>query len=86
MKRKLGSVIRAIFSIFIIIAILGGGVVFVMFIVALVIGGDIGASIAINAKDTVMPYFIRSASIAVLAGLIFSYGTGRHSLSLGEEE
>lgn len=84
MKEKLQSVISAVFSLFIIIAILGGGIVFCMFVIALIIGGDVGASLASNASKVVMPYFIRSASIAVLAGLVSFYITKEHALSLEE--
>jgi hypothetical protein len=76
------KILKGVFSLFIIIAILGGGIVFIMFVTALIIGGETGTIIATNAKDIVMPYFIRSATIGILAGLIFSYITKNHSLSL----
>lgn len=82
MKKKFGNVLKGIFSFFLMIAMLGGGLVFVMFLVALILGGDSGASIALSARNVVMPYFIRSASIAVLAGLVFSYLKDQHGLSL----
>lgn len=74
--------LKTVFSILIMIAMLGGGLVFLMFLLALLLGGDLGATIAVNARSLVMPYFIRLASIAVLSGLIVSYMTDRHGLSL----
>lgn len=85
MKAKIHDIISAIFSLFIVIAIFGGGLVFAMFIVAIIIGGETGQQIAIVAKDIVMPYFIRSASIGVLAGLISFYISGKHSLSFHKD-
>lgn len=82
MKEKLDNVLKRIFSFFLIVAILGGGIIFIMFLVALIIGGDLGASIAVSARETIMPYLIRSASISVLVGLISLYITGKHVLSL----
>ena len=82
MKEKIDRVLRRLFSLFLVIAMLGGGIIFLMFLVALIVGGNLGASIAISAKETIMPYFIRSASISVLVGLISLYITGKHGLSL----
>lgn len=85
MKEKIHNTISSVFSFFIIIAIFGGGLVFAMFIVAIVMGGETGQQIALNAKNIVMPYFIRSASIGVLAGLISFYISGNHSLSFDKD-
>lgn len=86
MRDKLDKILKAIFSIFLIIAILGGGVVFAMFVIALIIGGEMATNLATSAQKAVMPYFIKSAAIAVLAGLISLYNSQTHTLSLKEEE
>jgi hypothetical protein len=39
MREKLQNIVSAVFSVFTLIAILGGGVVFLMFVLSLVIGG-----------------------------------------------
>lgn len=85
MKEKRGKIIESIFSIALVIAITGGGVIFCMFMIALVIGGSTAESIATSASKIVMPYFIRSASIAVLCGLISFYISGNHTLSLDDK-
>ncbi|SCZ79921.1 hypothetical protein [Acidaminobacter hydrogenoformans] len=82
MKKRIEDVVSAIFSIFILIAILGGGIVFLMFAAALIVGGEMGSSIAVSAKSVVMPYFIRAATIGTLAGLVSFYLTGLHALSI----
>lgn len=86
MKEKFGKIIESVFSITLMIAIIGGGVIFCMFIIALIMGGTAGESLATNASKVVMPYFIRLASIAVLCGLISFYIKGKHTLSLNDEE
>lgn len=82
MKKRMEDVVSAIFSLFILIAILGGGIVFLMFAGALIVGGEVGNSIAVSAKSMVMPYFIRAATIGTLAGLVSFYLTGMHALSI----
>lgn len=82
MKNKIENLLETVFSISLMIAIFGGGIVFLMFIAALIIGGDSGGSLAVNASKSIMPYFIRLAAIAVLSGLIKIYIRGEHELSL----
>ncbi|WFA08099.1 hypothetical protein [Tissierella sp. Yu-01] len=84
MKEKSGNILNSIFSILILTAVLGGGIVFAMFILALIIGGNAGEILAVNAKDIVMPIFIRAAALAILSGLISSYIVGDHSLSIDD--
>lgn len=84
MKKKILEIIKSLFSISLILAILGGGVIFLMFIIALIIGGSQGEYIAVNASDLIMPYFIKLAALAVLSGLLSIYIDGKHSLTLKE--
>lgn len=86
MKENINKFLETIFSIFLIIAILGGGIIFLMFIGALIIGGGTGEVLATKASKEIMPYFIRSASIAITAGLLSFYISGDHTLSLKEEK
>ena len=85
MKDKLHNSASVVFSLFTITAIFGGGLIFAMFVGAIIIGGETGQMIATSAKNTVMPFFIRSASIGVFAGLISFYISGEHSLSLDKD-
>lgn len=82
MKKKIEYIIESVFSLSLIIAILGGGIIFLMFIVALIMGGSTGEMIAVNASEKVMPYFIRAASISILAGLIYVYMNKQHALTM----
>ena len=84
MKEKSGNILNSIFSILILIAVLGGGIVFAMFVLALIVGGNAGEILAVKAKDILMPIFIRAAALAILSGLISSYIVGDHSLSIDD--
>lgn len=83
--QSLNEFLKTIFSIFLLIAITGGAIVFFMFVIALIAGGSTGANLATSASGTVMPYFIKSAAIAMFAGLFSLYVSKSHQLSLGEE-
>ncbi len=82
MKNNFENLLSSLFSFFILIAILGGGIIFLLFLVALLLGGETGANLAISTSTTIMPYFIKSATIAVLAGLVSMYARGMHTLTL----
>ena len=84
MRESIQKFVKNVFSVATLIAVLGGGVVFVMFLAGIIIGGDSGTSLAVNAKNIVMPYFIRCAAVAVLAGLIHYYASGEHALTMEE--
>lgn len=86
MREKLEKFVQSVFSIFTLVAVLGGGVVFIMFVLGIIIGGPTGNSLALNAKNVVMPMFIRTATIAVLAGLINYYATGQHALTMDDNK
>lgn len=84
MRKMLNKLGKSIFSIFIMIAIAGGGIVFVMFVIAIIIGGETGNSLALLAKNTVMPLFIRCAAISMAGGLLNFYASGNHELTMDD--
>ncbi|ARI76354.1 hypothetical protein [Halobacillus mangrovi] len=55
-----------------------------MFGISFIIGGGTGESIAVIA-GTLMSWGIRFAAIAMLIGLVYTYMTKQHSLTLGSE-
>lgn len=82
MKYRSLNIFNSIFSLFISISILGGGIIFLMFIIAIIVGGNLGTIIATTAFKKIMPYFIKAAAIGIFAGLIAIYTSGSHYLSL----
>jgi len=85
-KKKLEDVLKSIFSIFIMIAMAGGAIIFLMFFVAIIMGGKGGEALAVSASKIYLPYFIKSASIAVISGLLLFYISDSHALSLEIEK
>lgn len=86
MKEKIRRIVESIFSIFVLIAVVGGGIVFLMFTLGIIIGGPTGESLAVNAKNVVMPIFIRCGAVAVAAGLAHYYTTGQHALTMEDNK
>lgn len=82
MKKKIENIVETVFSLSLIIAIIGGGIIFLMFVAALIMGGTSGEMIAVSASETIMPFFIRSASISILSGIIYLYVSGEHALTM----
>lgn len=68
------------------IAVAGGALIFIMFMIALIVGGDAGSQLAVSAKGKYLPYFIKAAAIAVVSGLLVFYVGGSHTLSLSTEK
>lgn len=86
MRDSLQKLIESLFSIFLIIAIVGGGIIFLMFVAGIIVGGTTGNFLAVTAKDTMLPMFIRAAAIAVLLGLLQYYVIGEHALTMDEND
>lgn len=82
MREKLINVLEYIFSITILIAVLGGGVVFLLHLIGIIIGGSMATSLSIFATKELMPYFIKTAAIGMFAGLFTFYLNKKHHLSL----
>lgn len=85
-KQVFENLLRSIFSFFIMIAIAGGVITFLLFVVALIMGGDAGGQLAVNTNKVYLPYFIKAASIGVISGLILFYISNTHTLSLSAEK
>lgn len=83
---KFYEFLRSIFSIFLLMAIGGGAVVFLIFIFALIVGGQVGEILATSANKVIMTYSIKSAAIAMFAGLLSFYVSNSHQLLLDEEQ
>lgn len=82
MRDTVENLLSRLFSLFILIAISGGGLIFILFVIALILGGKTGENLATSAASTVMPYFIKAAAIAMVAGLATMYANGMHTLTL----
>lgn len=85
MRDKFIKILEYIFGVCMAFAIAGGGIIFLIMIISFIIGGGSGEALADAGMKTYMPLFIRGASVAVLAGLLIFYISGRHKLTLSDE-
>ena len=85
-KKQIENFLRSIFSIFIMVAIAGGAIIFILFIVALFMGSETGGKLAVDINNVYLPYFIKSASVAIISGLLIFYLSDTHALSLNNEK
>lgn len=77
--KKLEKILSFGFSFLILFALLGGFLVFGIFLFAFLVGGE---EIALIAKNSIMTFFIRTASLALALGLVTLYIKGEHPLTL----
>ena len=73
--------LTSVYGILTTIALLLGFVVAIVFITALLIGPNGGNSLALFAGE-IMTWGIVLAAISLIAGLIYIYATGSHSLKM----
>jgi uncharacterized membrane protein YozB (DUF420 family) len=79
--KKLSDVLKTVFGYGIMIALFAGGLTFFGYMAALIIGGDIAASICAFIYNTVLPAIIYLSVIMVLLGMIAMYLAGEVSLT-----
>ena len=84
--KEITRIANILFSIAITIALIGGGLVGLLFLLAVLIGGNTGESLAVFTKNDLLPQFIRIATIAMLSGLVRFYADNFHPLSLNTDE
>ncbi|MDI9502499.1 MAG: hypothetical protein GX291_03315 [Tissierellia bacterium] len=84
--KDITRIANILFSIAITIALIGGGLVGLLFLLAVLIGGNTGESLAVFTKNDLLPQFIRIATIAMLSGLVRFYADNFHPLSLNTDE
>ena len=84
MKEKLkniSDVMKLVFGYGIMITLLVGGITFIGYLVALVIGGDTAALICKIIYKNIIPIMIYSTTILVLFGLVTMYIAGEKALT-----
>lgn len=66
--------------------LLAGGLSFVGFLVALIIGGNAATAICLFLKETYLPIVIYCSSVAILLGLLAMYLTREKALTVDKEK
>lgn len=82
MREKIYNILNKIYGILMTVSFFAGALPLVAFIIAMIIGGNVGENIAVFIKDYVYPYIIALASIAVLIGWIAMYVGKKEGLSV----
>ena len=82
MREKIYKFLNKLYGILMTMSFFGGAIPLVAYIVAMIIGGDIGESIAVFFSDVFYLYVFALASIAVVVGLIAMYVGKEEGLSV----
>ena len=82
MKKNVLNFIKKAYGILIMISFFGGLLPLIAFLVAFVLGGEIGESVSLFLFDKYYPVIIAMASLAIIVGLIGMYLSKEQSLSI----
>lgn len=85
-KQKFIDILNKTFGFCIYVALLAGGLAFFGFLIAIIIGGANGESLAVAINGKYFPLVIRVASIAIGVGLISMYLGNEQALSLAADK
>ena len=86
MKKKIYEVMNKIYGISMTVAFFGGILPLIPFVVAMIIGGEIGEKIALFLYNDYYPWIIGLASVSVVIGLIAMYIGKQKGLSIKEDK
>jgi hypothetical protein len=82
LRERIEELVKSIFGLLLAISMVSGLAVFFMILMAFVIGGDQGASIATFAWKQVVPTSIQIATAGVIVGFVIFYIKGEHTLRI----
>jgi len=83
---KLTSVLKTIFGYGIMLSLFLGGLTFIGYMIALLVGGETAIAICDFIYKTIMPIIIYASNIFVLLGLLILYISGEKTLSIGNKK
>ena len=86
MLKKISDVLRMIFGYGIMICLFAGGLTFLGYLAAMIIGGDTATEICVFIYKTVIPVIIKASTILVLLGLVTMYLNGETALSAAKKK
>lgn len=84
--KKISNVCKIIFGYSIMITLFAGALVFLGFLAALIIGGDVAIAICAFIHQSILPVLIRITTATVLFGLVAMYLGGEFALTIGKEK
>lgn len=80
-KQKIANILQIIFGWGIFISLFVGGLTFIGYLVALIIGGDLAQNICFVIYKKIIPVLIYISTVSVIIGLIKMYLCGEIALS-----
>lgn len=83
---KIAAVTGVIYGYGIMLALLIGGLTFLGYVVALIVGGSAAAAICTFIYKTLYPILVYGSSVLVLLGLLTMYLKGEKALSSSKKE
>lgn len=83
---KISDVLRVIFGYGIAISLFAGGLTFIGFIAALIIGGQTATVICTFLSDKIIPVIIYLSTVMVVLGLVSMYLKGEVSLTSNKKK
>ena len=91
MRQKLYNILKKVYGIMMTVSFFAGGIPLIPFIIAIIIGGQIGEAIAVFLHKQYYPWVIVLGSLAIVVGLIAMYvgkleGLSVKSVSANEKE
>lgn len=84
--KKIANVLQIIFGYGILVCLFVGGLSFLGYLVALVVGGEPASIICTFIYKTLYPYLVQLSTILVLLGLVKMYLCGEIALSSGKKK
>ncbi len=84
--KKISEICKLIFGYSVMVAMIGGGLTFFAYVIALVIGGDAAALICEVTYKRFMPVLIKIITYMILFGLVCMYLDGEKALSLSQKK
>ena len=73
MRQKLYNILKKVYGIMMTVSFFAGGLPLIPFIIALIIGGPLGETIAVFLHKQYYPWVIVLGSLAIVVGLIAMY-------------
>ena len=73
MREKLFNALKKMYGIMMSVSFFAGGLPLIPFIIALIIGGNIGEAISVFLVDKYYPWVIILGSLAIVIGLVAMY-------------
>ncbi len=84
--KKLSAVLKTIFGYGIMICLFAGGLTFLGYLAALIIGGNAAATICFVIYKKIIPIIVYTSSVLVLLGLLAMYLNGEMALTAKKEK